>query len=219
MQVDNPRSLLNNVDAGLDPAWGESLSALVDDELPAQRLDGVLRACQEEPSSRSSWMAYHVVGEVLREGASAAPSRSGTRLTADIMAALARESPPMALAPSPSRVSSLPARSPAANDAVFRWRLVAGLASITAVAAVTWGLIGAPSNPGATGPQWVQAPPPSQVATPMPSSASTTSPPVQVIRDPRLEELLAEHRQHGGLSALQMPTGFMRNATYDAPRR
>jgi sigma-E factor negative regulatory protein RseA len=42
----------------------------------------------------------------------------------------------------------------------------------------------------------------------------------QVLRDVRLEELLAEHRQYGGMSALQMPAGFLRNATYDAaPQR
>lgn len=42
----------------------------------------------------------------------------------------------------------------------------------------------------------------------------------QVLRDARLEELLAEHRQYGGMSALQMPAGFLRNATCDAaPQR
>ena len=40
-----------------------------------------------------------------------------------------------------------------------------------------------------------------------------------VIRDAGLERLLAEHRQHGGMSALQNPTGFIRNATYDADAR
>jgi sigma-E factor negative regulatory protein RseA len=40
-----------------------------------------------------------------------------------------------------------------------------------------------------------------------------------VIRDAQLEALLAEHRQHGGMSALQTPTGFIRNATYDAAGR
>jgi sigma-E factor negative regulatory protein RseA len=42
----------------------------------------------------------------------------------------------------------------------------------------------------------------------------------QVLRDPRLEQLLAEHRQFGGMSALQAPAGFLRNATYDSsPQR
>ena len=37
--------------------------------------------------------------------------------------------------------------------------------------------------------------------------------------DEVLEALLAEHRQHGGMSALQMPSGFIRNATYEAAGR
>ena len=38
-----------------------------------------------------------------------------------------------------------------------------------------------------------------------------------VLRDPRLEELMAAHRQAGGMSALQMPAGFLRNAAFDLP--
>ena len=40
-----------------------------------------------------------------------------------------------------------------------------------------------------------------------------------LIRDPALERQLAEHRQHGGVSAFQTSTGFIRNATYDADAR
>jgi sigma-E factor negative regulatory protein RseA len=40
-----------------------------------------------------------------------------------------------------------------------------------------------------------------------------------MIRDARLDELLAAHRQLGGASALQMPAGFVRNATFDGPAR
>jgi sigma-E factor negative regulatory protein RseA len=41
-----------------------------------------------------------------------------------------------------------------------------------------------------------------------------------VLRDPRLEQLLAQHRQYGGMSALQMPAGFLRDATQQAdPQR
>ena len=32
----------------------------------------------------------------------------------------------------------------------------------------------------------------------------------------QLEQLLAEHRQYGGMSALQMPAGFLRDATHQA---
>ncbi|MBC7954750.1 MAG: hypothetical protein H7Y33_02615 [Cytophagales bacterium] len=64
---------------------------------------------------------------------------------------------------------------------------------------------------------------PTTVAT---AKAPSTASPVVVstdrgvlIRDAQLEALLAEHRQHGGMSALQMPSGFIRNATYDAGGR
>jgi sigma-E factor negative regulatory protein RseA len=46
------------------------------------------------------------------------------------------------------------------------------------------------------------------------------SPHGPVLRDARLEQLLAEHRQYGGMSALQMPAGFLRDATQDTdPQR
>ena len=40
-----------------------------------------------------------------------------------------------------------------------------------------------------------------------------------MIRDPRLDELLAAHKQFGSTSALQMPAGFLRNATFETPGR
>jgi len=40
-----------------------------------------------------------------------------------------------------------------------------------------------------------------------------------MLRDPRLDALLAAHRQFGGTSALQMPSGFLRNATFDEGQR
>ena len=40
-----------------------------------------------------------------------------------------------------------------------------------------------------------------------------------LLRDARLEQLLTDHRQFAGQSALQGPTGFIRNATYDASER
>jgi sigma-E factor negative regulatory protein RseA len=35
-----------------------------------------------------------------------------------------------------------------------------------------------------------------------------------MIRNPEVDALLAQHRQHGGMSALQAPVGFLRTATY-----
>ncbi|OYU41868.1 MAG: anti-anti-sigma factor, partial [Burkholderiales bacterium PBB4] len=43
--------------------------------------------------------------------------------------------------------------------------------------------------------------------------------PQVMIRDPHLAALLAAHKQFGGTSALQMPAGFLRNATFEGPAR
>jgi sigma-E factor negative regulatory protein RseA len=40
-----------------------------------------------------------------------------------------------------------------------------------------------------------------------------------MIRDSQLDELLAAHQQSAGISALQMPAGFLRDATYERPAR
>ena len=48
--------------------------------------------------------------------------------------------------------------------------------------------------------------------------AATAQAPV-MLRDPRLDELLAAHRQSGGASALPTSAGFLRNATFEQPGR
>ena len=75
--------------------------------------------------------------------------------------------------------------------------------------------------------QLAQVAPSTDPAKPVVAASDTGSTNVAVstgqgilIRDARLEQMLAEHRQYGGMSALQMPAGFLRNATYDtAPQR
>jgi sigma-E factor negative regulatory protein RseA len=40
-----------------------------------------------------------------------------------------------------------------------------------------------------------------------------------MLRDPQLDALMAAHQQLGGHSALQMPSGFLRNATFERSSR
>ncbi|HSX91865.1 MAG TPA: anti-sigma factor, partial [Hydrogenophaga sp.] len=121
-------------------------------------------------------------------------------------------------------------RGPAANDALFRWKMASGLASVVAVAAVGWTVLaGAPGSSQA--PVLAQERSSAPIATlaetspTAPVSATPTRPVVvstsqgKLIRDPALERLLSQHRQHGGMSAFQSSTGFIRNATYDSDAR
>ncbi len=206
----------------------ESISALTDGELSAHEMAQTVTRMADSPEDRLAWLSYHVTRDVLRDG----PSMAGYADT-EFMQRL-RQS----LAQEPLRAVNLQAietvavnagavraeglnesKSDAANDAQFRWKWVAGLASVVMVSLVAWQAVGNLDS-SATGTQLAQS---NKVATPaavvsalaMPASPQ---PPV-MLRDPQLDALLAAHRQFGGASALQMPAGFLRNATFDGVDR
>ena len=198
----------------------ELLSALADGQLGGEDFAAALHACGQDESAIAKWDAYHLIGDALRSPASAA-------LSAD-MAFLARLNERLAAEPlvgagpglrSDSLVSAADVvhvpvvdashrHGTAANDGDFRWKLVAGLASLAAVSAIAWNAAGLLAP--AAAPQLAQAPASQQVVV--------ASPQGPVVRDARLEELLAAHKQLGGTSALQEPSGFLRNATFETPR-
>lgn len=194
----------------------ELLSALADGELSAEEMSRLMAAGE---SLTTSWSSYQVIGQALRGGGAALPARSSCVMA--VMARIKDEVPPLsAAAAEPARVRGL-----AANDAVFRWKLVAGLASLAAVGVLTWQAVSQPTL--GSGPQLAQGAPASVavVASTTPATAEPASTEVvvsggmgPVIRDAQLDELLAAHRQLGG-SALQMPAGFLRNATFETPQR
>lgn len=213
----------------------QAVSALADGELDAALLDRLLAADEGRADVFASWHTYQVIGDVLRGNRVVTTVQAPGDFLAGIRERLQSESAPVVQPVSGGRilVQSPPValvQVPAANDAVFRWKMVAGLASLAAVMAVSWTVLsGAPSGAGgAQSPQLASASVPTQqAAAPVAVSAAAAASSAVVvntgqgplIRDARLEELLAEHRQNGGMSALQGPTGFIRNATYDAAGR
>ncbi|MDB5913931.1 MAG: Sigma-E factor negative regulatory protein-like protein [Ramlibacter sp.] len=183
----------------------EIISALADGQLQGEAFVRGVQAAAADAQARQAWCAYHVVGEVLRTGRASAGSPPEDFL-ARLQQRLRDEQPlaaPLMTAPAPVR----PDRA-AAND--WRWKLVAGFASVAAVTAVGLNMIGAPVGNSAQ-PQLAAAPGAAAQAT----QASASS----MIRDPRLDQLLAAHRQFGGATALQSSSGFLRNATFEAPAR
>uniref|UniRef100_UPI002739FF21 hypothetical protein n=1 Tax=Stenotrophomonas sp. YIM B06876 TaxID=3060211 RepID=UPI002739FF21 len=129
---------------------------------------------------------------------------------------LARE--PVAARPAQESLQqvAVPVLAPAqaANASVFRWKMVAGFASLAAVAAVGWSSWGSLQGESATA-QLAAASSAPQATV----AVAENEGPQVMIRDPRLDELVAAHKQFGGTSALQMPAGFLRNATFEAPAR
>ncbi len=196
------------------------VSALVDGEVSGSDLSRLLK---DDPESiRSDWKTYHLIGEVLRQQAPVATTALSLDFSSRVMQSVLGES-----SLKPVATAQPVVRTPAANDAVFRWKLVAGVASMAAVAAVGWSLVSSPtpatgSQLALAGSQVVSSAPPStpSVAPAAPETVVVQTPQGQMVRDARLEQLLSEHRQFGGVSALQMPAGFLRNATYDvSPQR
>lgn len=188
----------------------ELISALADGQLAGEDLVSALALCEADEQALADWSAYHLIGDVLRSPG-LAPQASNAAFVKRLSARLAQE-PVVAAVPDTTGLAqgvavTAPERQ-AANDARFTWKLVAGFASMAAVVAVAWNTGSGLLSPSAA-PQLVR----SEAA---PQQVLVMSAQGPVVRDARLQELLAEHKQFGGISVLHMPSGFLRNATLDS---
>ena len=200
----------------------EQVSALADGRLSGREFAAAVEFMADEGDARATWHVYHLVGDVLRspELAECRQDRAFVeRLRVRLAAELVdrpRVSDAIENIASNDRETGTIGRNfvqePAANGEAFRWKLAAGVASFAAVAAIAWNL----SSQGGGGAQLARSTP---GAPPVLASSAQEGSAVVMIRDPQLDEFLAAHRQLGGASALQMPSGFLRNATFEAPAR
>jgi sigma-E factor negative regulatory protein RseA len=217
------RGDVKNSSSKMDPR--ESISALADGQLHGEAFAHAASLATTDPQAQDAWTTYHLIGEVLRTG-QATTGSSPQAFLDKLSRQLALEEPlrPQAgISPEPSDPTSTQVsmkERPAANDGSFRWKLVAGFASVAAVAAVSWTLVGGAVGTGGASQQPQLASLPTQPADASVAGATVVAGDRGVmIRDPRLDEFLAAHRQFGGASALQMPAGFLRNATSEGPSR
>ncbi|MHB1123485.1 MAG: sigma-E factor negative regulatory protein [Ramlibacter sp.] len=184
----------------------ELISALADGQLQGDAFARGVELAASDPAAREAWQAYHLIGDVLRSGELAVASSPSAFL--ERLQRRLQDEPP--LAPRATQeAAATPRREEAANDGSFRWKLVAGFASVAAVGAMAWSLVGGlPAKPGSA-----------ELAKAPAGTVLTAGERGVMIRNPQLDELLAAHRQLGGASALQMSTGFVRNATFEASGR
>jgi sigma-E factor negative regulatory protein RseA len=183
----------------------ELVSALADGQLAGEAFARGVEIAVTDAAAREAWHAYHLIGDVLRSGElarCAPPARFLGRLQERMRAEqVSIETPSVEV----SRVRGQ--TRDAANDGAFRWKMVAAAASVAAVSAIAWTVIATPDRSAA--PQLASA-----AAGPVLASTQRGV----MIRDPRLDEFLAAHRQLGG-AALVAPAGYLRNATFDGAGR
>lgn len=191
----------------------DSLSALMDGELHGEEQQLTLTGLLSDPLVRGTWHAYHVTADVLRSTDLATASQD-LQFLAKLEARLEKE-------PLPGRVSTpVNTANLVMQDRYLQrsangplWRVLAGVVCTALVA-----VIGVSA--------WLPRSAPEQLANvALPVVVDRTPPqavavgPDGMMRDPRLDQLLNAHQQLGGHSALQMPAGFLRNATYEGTVR
>ena len=187
----------------------EQLSALADGQLQGQELEQAI-GWTATAQGQATWTTYHVIGDVLR---SAELAQHGHQdLLAAVRARLAQENLSPSLQSAQLEQVAPPGRSQAANASVFRWKMVAGLASLAAVSALGWHMALAPTD-SSDSPQQMAGQSFPQLTNHPQASTSV------MLRDPRLDELIAAHKQYGTTTTLQMPAEFLRNANFAAPSR
>lgn len=198
----------------------EMVSALADGQLRGQDFAKAVESIHSDTESGLVWQSYHVIGDVLRSPELAEQAgdvnflaRFQSRLATDSEAQRAYV-PVSSLLDANGASKSTVGPKPSANESTFRWKLAAVFASLAAVVAIGWTMTYG-LNGSAGSAQLAQGLPAPQLTL----NASPGAEPTVMIRDPNLDALLAAHKQFGGATALQMPTGFLRNATFEGGSR
>lgn len=207
----------------------ELVSALADGQLGGEEFARTVEWLGHDEEASLTWHAYHLVGDVLRSGETMVSARD-IAFSRRLKLFLQRE---VVLAPSLDaanliagcEISKNPgvvqlSEDEVANDAHSGWKLLAGFASLVAVAVIGWQAAGSLGDQRGA-PQLAQAPLQTgkpEIGLQQTLAVGADQPPV-MIRDPQLDALLAAHRQSGGTSVLQMSAGFLRNATFEGTSR
>jgi len=189
-----------------DDSVNDRISALVDGQLRGAEFSEAMDSLASQPEDERAWQMYHLIGDVLRS-----EELAGGAHDRDFLSRLEQK-----LAQEPVRKASAStwvfhAQGTSANAGAWRW--ISGVAVTVLVSAAGWGVWNSTSD----GQQLAstQAEP---VVVKAEGPAELAEGPV-MLRDPELDALMAAHQQLGGHSALQMPSGFLRNATFERPAR
>ena len=189
----------------------ELISALADGQLQGEVFAQAVQTACADRSALADWHAYHLIGDVLRSGDAARAARSAA-VPGEAHCAPRAGAVPAAGGGAHRRAIAVVGRGGRqrrqhALEAAGR-RCLHGCRRRGRLVGRRRGLRRRCSR------NW-----PPRRSSAAPGAVLARSDGGVMIRDARLDELLAAHRQLGGASALQMPAGFLRNATFEGPAR
>jgi sigma-E factor negative regulatory protein RseA len=201
---------------------GELVSDLMDGRLSERALTDAVEKVAGTEQAREHWHTYHMLGDVMRS-ADLAPrvgdagflSRFQERLQAQVALRPKLGDEFSTTLPASQGATSVSAsdKNRAANDAYVPWKWVAGLASLAVLVVASWNVLG--NNQALSSERQLAQADPAAATAATAVLAETSNEGQVMIRDPRLDRLLLAHRQSGGQSALQVPSGFLRSATFE----
>ena len=200
----------------------EQLSALADGELDAASVAGACARWRADASAQETWHAYHLIGDVLRSEDLAGEPRSDHAAVLKLRERLASE--PVPLSPGLAAVRRAPAPRRARPWATLS-AIAAGFAAVAVVLVV---LRAQPGDESARALDVARRDAATEsasasIAAAAPRAAEPAAQAVfadrKLIRDARLDRYLDAHKHFSGVSALGVPSTFLRGATSDAAQR
>jgi sigma-E factor negative regulatory protein RseA len=202
----------------------ERLSEMVDGEAEPTTVERLCAVWRNEPAARATWHTYHLIGDVLRSDDLSSDARRDAAFLRLLRERLANE--PTVLAPAASELpQGQRSRGPWFGRAwAGAGAIAAGFVTVAGVLLVTQAPTAPPAPalallPDAAHLRAASAPAASTIAEPPMAEPQNVVASGKVIRDARLEQYLAAHKQFGGSSALGVPSGFLRSATVEVPNR
>ncbi len=177
------------------------ISDLADGQLQGDAFAQTMALINASSQARAQWHSLHLVGDVLR-GKTPVSSADGADFLEKFRTNMAKE-PALQVASMDTLMKF--EQVTASNEPFFSWKWAAGLSALAASVMLGLNLIGTTVfAPVPTGSQLAQT------SVPITVDGQTAV----MLRNPQLDALIAAHNQVGGSSALQMPSGFLRSATY-----
>ena len=191
------------------------ISDLADGQLRGDAFADAMALLDANSQTGAYWHGLHAIGDSLRGDATADSANiAKDRAFLDAFRANLVKEPRLkpvaepATAPNFHTIASTTSMR-TANDSFFNLKWLGGLSAAAAVVAFSWNLVSTTAtSPNGAGAQLAQS---AAQAAPV----ATQSAAGVMLRNPQLDALIAAHNQAGGSSALQMPSGFLRSATFN----